>query len=77
MDTIGPWELLIVLVVLVAVFGPSRLPKMARSVGEGIREFRHAFRDAGSDTDQRDESAVVSPAAGGEMIDQSPQDRRD
>lgn len=53
MDTIGPWELLIILLVLVAIFGASRLPRMARSLGEGIREFRGALRDAGKD-DSRD-----------------------
>ncbi len=74
MDTIGPWELLIVLVVLVAVFGPSRLPKMARSVGEGIREFRHAFRDAGRDPDQQsDESAEAG--AGAKVVHETPRGR--
>src|SRR6266545_593651 len=34
-DTVGLWEPLIVVVVLAAVVGPSRLPKMTRSVGEG------------------------------------------
>jgi sec-independent protein translocase protein TatA len=48
MDTVGPWELLIIVAVLVALFGANRLPKMARSLGEGIREFRSAFRE-GSD----------------------------
>jgi len=74
MDTIGPWELLIVLVVLVAVFGPSQLPKMARSVGEGIREFRHAFRDAGRDPDQQsDESAEAG--AGAKVVHETPRGR--
>ena len=50
MDTIRPWELLIIVVVLVALFGANRLPKMARSVGEGIREFRSAFREASDPT---------------------------
>jgi len=48
MDTVGPWELLIIVVVLVALFGANRLPKMARSLGEGVREFRSAFKE-GSD----------------------------
>ena len=47
MDTVGPWELLIIVVVLVALFGASRLPKMARGLGEGIREFRSAFKEGG------------------------------
>jgi sec-independent protein translocase protein TatA len=72
MDTIGPWELLIVLAVVVLVFGPSRLPKMARSLGEGIREFRHAFRDAGRDTDRKpDEPAEAG--AGAKAVHQPPQ----
>lgn len=37
---LGTWELLIILVVVLLIFGPSRLPKMARGVGEMIREFR-------------------------------------
>jgi TatA/E family protein of Tat protein translocase len=40
METIGPWELLIIIAVLVALFGSSRLPSIGRSLGEGLREFR-------------------------------------
>ena len=36
MDTVGPWELLIIGLVLVAVFGSSRLPGMARNLGRGL-----------------------------------------
>ena len=48
METVGPWELLIVVVVLVALFGADRLPRMARSLGEGVGEFRSAVHE-GSD----------------------------
>jgi len=51
MDTIGPWELLIIVVVLVALFGANRLPKMARSLGEGVREFRSAFKEGSTPDD--------------------------
>jgi sec-independent protein translocase protein TatA len=46
MDTVGPLELLIIGLVLVAVFGSSRLPGMARNLGRGLREFRSALREA-------------------------------
>jgi sec-independent protein translocase protein TatA len=36
------WELLILLVVLLLVFGASRLPEMGRSLGRGMREFKDA-----------------------------------
>lgn len=41
---LGTWELLIILAVILLIFGPSRLPKMARGIGEMVREFRHEFR---------------------------------
>jgi len=37
---IGIWELLILLVVLLLVFGAKRLPEMGRSLGKGMREFK-------------------------------------
>ncbi len=37
---IGPWELVILLVVVLLVFGPKRLPEMGRSLGKGMREFK-------------------------------------
>jgi sec-independent protein translocase protein TatA len=64
MDTVGPWELLIVVVVLVAVFGADRLPKMARGLGEGIREFRSAFRE-GDDPTATSSKAPNQPAGPG------------
>lgn len=39
---IGVWELLIVLAVVALVFGPKRLPQLARSLGKGAREVRDA-----------------------------------
>ena len=62
MDTIGPSELLIILLVLVAVFGASRLPKMARGLGEGIREFRNGIRDASTPTEGEHEQDAATPA---------------
>jgi sec-independent protein translocase protein TatA len=63
MDTIGPSELLIILLVLVAIFGASRLPKMARGLGEGIREFRTAQRDASTPTDGDNHEVDRDPAS--------------
>ena len=45
MDTIGPWELLIIVLAIGQLFGANRLPQMARSLGEGIREFRSALHE--------------------------------
>jgi sec-independent protein translocase protein TatA len=37
---VGPFELAIVLIIALIVFGPKRLPELGRSLGKGIREFR-------------------------------------
>ena len=45
---LGPTELIIVLAVLMLLFGASRVPKLARSLGEASREFRKGV-DHGDD----------------------------
>ena len=37
---IGVWEIAILLLVALLVFGPKRLPEMGRSLGRGMREFK-------------------------------------
>ena len=44
MPDVGPMELIVVLVVVLIVFGPGKLPDVGRSIGGSIREFRHAVR---------------------------------
>ena len=43
MPSIGPGELIVVLVIALLVLGPKRLPDAGRSVGKGIREFKDAI----------------------------------
>lgn len=40
MPSIGWQELIIVLVIILVIFGPKRLPEVGRSLGRGIREFK-------------------------------------
>ena len=37
---LGLWEFMLILVVALLVLGPERLPKIARQLGKGMREFR-------------------------------------
>ena len=39
---LGPWEILLVLIVVLVLFGAKRLPELARGLGLGINEFRDA-----------------------------------
>lgn len=37
---VGPWQLVIILVIVLVLFGGAKLPQLARSLGEAQREFR-------------------------------------
>ena len=45
MPSVGPTEVLLVLVIALLVLGPHRLPELARQLGRGIRQFREAARN--------------------------------
>jgi sec-independent protein translocase protein TatA len=53
MPNIGPLEIVIVLIIVLVIFGPKRLPDLGRSLGRGMREFKDSV--TGKD---RDELAV-------------------
>lgn len=42
MFNIGPWELILILVVALIVVGPGKLPEVAKSLGKATREFKKA-----------------------------------
>ena len=56
---IGVWEIAILLLVALLVFGPKRLPEMGRSLGKGMREFK----DSISGKDDDDDKPVLPPRA--------------
>ncbi len=41
----GPWELFLIFVVILLLFGAKRLPEMAKGMGKGISEFKRALKD--------------------------------
>ena len=42
---LGFWEIAVILGVALIIFGPAKLPELARSLGRGLREFRKATDD--------------------------------
>ena len=58
---IGPWEIAILLVIVLLVFGPKRLPEMGKSLGKGMREFKDSI--TGKHDDDPVTQASELPAA--------------
>jgi sec-independent protein translocase protein TatA len=57
-NSIGPTELIIVLVIVLLIFGPKRLPGLGRQLGSGMREFKDSIAGKGGrDEDDDDETA--------------------
>jgi sec-independent protein translocase protein TatA len=56
------WELVLILLVLLLVFGAKRLPEMGRSLGKGMREFKDSVSGLDDDREPRHPPAEL-PAA--------------
>ena len=52
--SIGPYEIIIIVVALMLIFGAARLPKMGASLGQGLRAFKGALTGK-DDVDMSDE----------------------
>lgn len=55
MPSVGFPELLIILIVIALLFGASRLPKLARSVGQSAKEFRKGLEGAEDEDEDEDD----------------------
>lgn len=62
MAGIGAPELIIVLVVVLLIFGSTRLPKLARSMGEASKEFKKGVQEDADDKKDQDPPAATPPA---------------
>jgi len=50
--TWGPWEIILVLAVLLLLFGANKLPKLARGLGASMTEFKKGLRGEGTEDEE-------------------------
>jgi len=54
---IGPWEIGLILVIILIVFGVGKLPQVSGAIGKGLRSFRRAQR--GEDEEEEEEEKPI------------------
>jgi len=65
------WQIAIVLVIALIVFGPKRLPELGKSLGSGMREFKDSITGVHKDEEQekpRIETAAKTDKVDGEVV---------
>ena len=59
---LGGWELAIVLVIVLVLFGPKRLPGLGKSLGTGMREFKESITGNSRDEDDEEDRPELKQA---------------
>lgn len=77
MPNIGPLEIGIVLIIVLIIFGPKRLPGLGKSLGTGMREFKETItgsdKDKDKDTDAGDaEKPAITQAQAADVAAAAP-----
>lgn len=54
---IGPWELILILVIVLVIFGPGKLPKVGESLGKAMQSFKKA-REGDEEEDDQNKKEV-------------------
>jgi sec-independent protein translocase protein TatA len=52
----GGWELIIILVIVLILFGANRLPQLAKGMGESIRNFKSGMAEAEAEEVKKDKA---------------------
>ena len=64
MGVIGPWQLLVIVALVVIFFGGKKIPERMRGMGRGIKEFKDAInKDYTAEAPKNETTAPSAPAA--------------
>lgn len=54
--TPGPWQILLIVLLILLLFGAGKLPRIMGDVAKGIKSFKKGMKDDESDTSSKDQS---------------------
>ncbi len=50
LGVIGPWQIVLIVVIVLLLFGGKKIPELMRGLGSGLKEFKDASKDESTDT---------------------------
>lgn len=56
MGKLGGWEILIIVLIILLLFGGKKIPELMKGLGSGIKEFKDASKETGDDKPAKKES---------------------
>ncbi|MDU6660570.1 MAG: twin-arginine translocase TatA/TatE family subunit [Capnocytophaga sp.] len=59
LGVVGPWQVVIIVALILLLFGGKKIPELMRGLGTGIREFKDATKE-NNDTDKKKENTEKS-----------------
>ena len=72
MPNVGPIEIIVVILILIVIFGPKRIPELGRSVGQGMRNFKQSV--TGRERDEEPRELERERAPGSAPVEPTPVD---
>lgn len=75
-QSIGPLELGIVLLIVLLIVGPKRLPGLGRQLGSGMREFKDSLTNKVDEDERRDLDRPEDSALDGEVVPERERSRQ-
>lgn len=61
MGSLGPFELVLIFLAILLIFGAKRIPEIARGLGKGIKEFKSATREISNEFNVDESSNRIDP----------------
>ena len=77
MPSVGPFELILVLLVIVLLFGSTKLPKLAKSLGEAQKEFKKGVAEAEAESASEEKVTMTRAELDAMLAEREAQARRD
>jgi len=68
MPFIGPWEIALILAIVLIIFGPKKLPELAKSMGDAIRQYRAATEGGGGPKPNTQPQTASTQSRSGDVL---------